>query len=167
MDALYGVTQLKGEIVPGSYISKHFEFRTKATTHLLVRSSVEIFKWFPVICYCSEKVAWASRQLNLSLLPILSCVVTGFAISRSFKTTLVAKMGLRKCHKWRQGRPPPYLPHGVILYCNFSEEEVDIVSIIQCLDKVRLCGQTGTLIGDMSHSVKRILIKCSQRRVIN
>lgn len=107
MDALYGVTQLKGEIVPGSYISKHFEFRTKATTHLLVRSSVEIFKWFPVICYCSEKVAWASRQLDLSLLPILSCVVTGFAISRSFKTTLVAKMGLRKCHKWSQGRPPP------------------------------------------------------------
>lgn len=60
-----------------------------------------------------------------------------------------------------------YLPHGVVLYRNFSEEEVDIVSIIQCLDKVGLCGQTGTLIGDMSHSVKRILIKCSQRRVIN
>lgn len=108
MNALYGVTQLKGEIVPGSYISKHFKFRTKATTHLLVRSSVEIFKRFPVICYCSEKVAWASRQLSLSLLPILSCAVTGFAIciSRSFKTALVAKMGLRKCHKRSQGGPP-------------------------------------------------------------
>lgn len=62
---------------------------------------------------------------------------------------------------------PSYLPHSVVFYGNFSEEEVDIVPVIHCLDKVGLCRQTGTLIGDMSHSVKGILIKCSQRRVIN
>lgn len=36
---------------------------------------------------------------------------------------------------------PPYLSHGVVLHSYFPEEEVDVVSIIHCLDKVRLYGQ--------------------------
>lgn len=35
----------------------------------------------------------------------------------------------------------PYLPHAVVLHSDFSKEEVDVVSIIHCLHKVRLCNK--------------------------
>lgn len=114
------------------------------------------FKRFSLICYCSEKVDRAFRQLSLSLLPILGCVVPGFTVcvSRSFITTLAQTWVSEKVTDGGRDALLSYLPHGVVLYCNFSEEEVDIVPIIHCLDKVRFCRQKGTLIGDMSHSIK-------------
>lgn len=62
---------------------------------------------------------------------------------------------------------PAYLSHGVVLHRYFPKEEVDVVSIVYRLDKIRFCGQMGTLIGDMSHRVKRTAISCNQRHVIN
>lgn len=78
-------------------------------------------------------------------------------ISMSFVTALVQKGDIL----------PSYLSHGVVLHRYFPEEEVDIVSIIHCLDKVWFCGQMGILIGDVSHGVKRTSIHCNQRHVIN
>lgn len=40
---------------------------------------------------------------------------------------------------------PAYLSHGVVLHGDFPEEEVDIVSIVHCLDKVWFCGQIGNV----------------------
>lgn len=41
----------------------------------------------------------------------------------------------------------PYLSHCVVFHSYFPEEEVDIISIIHCLDKVWFCGQIVTLVG--------------------
>lgn len=62
---------------------------------------------------------------------------------------------------------PSYLSHGVVLHRYFPKEEIDVVSIIHSLDKVRFCGQMGTLVGDMSQRVIITAVNCNQRHVIN
>lgn len=163
MFCLCGVTQLKGKIRPGSYISKHLEFGMKGTKHLLVRSLVEIIQEAPchLLLLWKSGLGWVCHFWPSLLSPGSDC------ISRSFTAMLVGKWVSENVTNGARDTLLPYLPHSVVLYCNFSEEEVDIVSVIHCLDKVRLCRQKGTLIGDMSQSVRGILIKCSQRRVIN
>lgn len=53
-------------------------------------------------------------------------------ISRSFLTLVYEEFSL------------PYLSHAVVLHWDFSKEEIDVVAIIQCLNKVRLWKQVKT-----------------------
>lgn len=94
----------------------------------------------PVLRYFFAKAPRAWRQHHVSLPLIFASSQNDdlvlrlmVPIPRSFITILTQQGDFL----------PSYLSHGVVLHCYFPEEEVDIVSIVHCLDEIWFCEQIG------------------------